>query len=72
MYINQRRNRLIAVVRAVLLGVGITLGPSGLLVARETECVWKICVSNALIYGLGSVVTFVIGLWLVLEFWLRE
>jgi hypothetical protein len=40
-------------VGVALLAVSITLGPSGLLVARTTECVWEICVSNALMYGLG-------------------
>jgi len=35
-----RRNRLIAIIGVALLGVSITLGPSGLLVARTTECVW--------------------------------
>jgi uncharacterized membrane protein YqgA involved in biofilm formation len=68
----QTRNRLIAIIGVAIIGVGITLGPYGLLVARETECVWEVCISNALIYGLGSVVTFVIGLWLLLEFWLRD
>jgi hypothetical protein len=37
-----RRNRLIAIIGVALLGVSITLGPSGLLVARTTECVWEI------------------------------
>jgi hypothetical protein len=44
----------------------------GLLVARTTECVWEICVSNALMYGLGGFVLFVVGLWLLLEFWFRD
>ena len=35
-----------------ILGVSITLGPYGQLVARTTECVWEICVSNALMYGI--------------------
>ena len=68
----QRRNRLIAMVGAVLLGVSITLGPYGLLVARTTECVWEICVSNALMYGVGGFVIFFVGLWLLLEFWFRD
>ena len=68
----RRRNRIIAIVGVALLGVSITLGPSGLLVARTTECVWEICVSNALIYGLGGFVLFFAGLWLLLEFWLRD
>jgi hypothetical protein len=55
-----------------LLGASITLGPYGLLVARTTECVWEICVSNALIYGVGGFVLFVVGLWLLLEFWFRD
>jgi hypothetical protein len=67
-----RRNRLIAMVGVALLGVSITLGPYGLLVARTTECVWEICVSNALMYGLGGFVLFVVGLWLLLEFWFRD
>jgi len=46
----RRRNRIIAIVGVDLLGVSMTLGPSGLLVARTIECVWEICVSNALIY----------------------
>ena len=67
-----RRNRLIAIVGVALLGVSITLGPYGLLVARTTECIWEICVSNALIYGLGGFVIFFAGLWLLLEFWFRD
>ena len=42
-----RRNRLISIIGVALLGVSITLGPYGLLVARTTECVWEVCVSNA-------------------------
>lgn len=68
----QTRNRLIAIVGVALLGVSITLGPYGLLVARTTECVWEICVSNALMYGLGGFVIFFVGLWLLLEFWFRD
>ena len=68
----RRRNRIIAIVGVALLGVSITLGPSGLLVARTTECVWEICVSNALIYGVGGFVLFFAGLLLLLEFWLRD
>ena len=67
-----RRNRIIAIVGVALLGASITLGPYGLLVARTTECVWEICVSNALIYGVGGFVLFVVGLWLLLEFWFRD
>jgi hypothetical protein len=67
-----RRNRAIAIVGVALLGASITLGPYGLLVARTTECVWEICVSNALIYGVGGFVLFVVGLWLLLEFWFRD
>src|SRR3712207_8817857 len=48
--------RSIAIAGVALLGVSITIGPSGLLVARTTECVWEICVSNALMYGLGGFV----------------
>ncbi len=61
-----RRNRLIAIIGVAILGVSITLGPYGLLVARTTECVWEICVSNALMYGLGGFVLFVVGLWFLL------
>ena len=68
----QTRNRLIAIVGVALLGVSITLGPYGLLVTRTTECVWEICVSNALMYGLGGFVIFFVGLWLLLEFWFRD
>jgi hypothetical protein len=67
-----RRNKLIAIIGVALLGVSITLGPYGLLVARTTECVWEICVSNALMYGVGGFVIFVVGLWLLLEFWFRD
>ena len=67
-----RRNRIIAIVGVALLGASITLGPYGLLVARTTECVWEICVSNALMYGVGGFVIFVVGLWLLLEFWFRD
>jgi hypothetical protein len=35
-----RRNKVIAIVGVAPLAVSITLGPSGLLVARTTECVW--------------------------------
>ena len=68
----RRRNRIIAITGVPLLGVSMTLGPSGLLVARTTECVWEICVSNALIYGVGGFVLFFAGLWLLMEFWLRD
>jgi hypothetical protein len=68
----RRRNRIIAIVGVALLGVSMTLGPSGLLVARTTECVWEICVSNALMYGLGGFVLFFAGLWLLMEFWFRD
>jgi hypothetical protein len=57
---------------AIFWGVSITLGPYGLLVARTIECVWEICVSNALMDGLGGFVLFVVGLRLLLEFWLRD
>jgi hypothetical protein len=67
-----RRNRIIAIAGVALLGISITFGPYGLLVARTTECVWEICVSNALMYGLGGFVIFVVGLWLLLEFWFRD
>ncbi len=67
-----RRNRIIAIVGLALLGVSMTLGPYGLLVARATECVWEICVNNALMYGVGGFVIFVVGLWLLLEFWFRD
>jgi hypothetical protein len=67
-----RRNKVIAIVGVALLAVSITLGPSGLLVARTTECVWEICVSNALMYGLGGFVLFFVGLWLLMEFWFRD
>ena len=53
-----RRNRLIAIIGVAILGVSITHGPYGLLVARTTECVWEICVSNALMYGMGGFVIF--------------
>jgi len=33
------RNRLIAITGVAIIGVGITLGPYGLLIAGETECV---------------------------------
>jgi hypothetical protein len=68
----RRRNRIIAIIGVVLLGISITLGPYGLLVARTTECVWEICVSNALMYGVGGFVIFVVGLWFLLEFWFRD
>jgi hypothetical protein len=45
-----RRNKLIALIGVALLAASITLGPYGLLVARTTECVWEICVSNALMH----------------------
>jgi len=67
-----RRNKLIAIIGVALLGISITFGPYGLLVARTTECVWEICVSNALMYGVGGFVLFVVGLWLLLEFWFRD
>jgi hypothetical protein len=68
----ERRNRLIAIIGVAILAASITLGPYGLLVARTTECVWEICVSNALMYGVGGFVLFVVGLWLLLEFWFRD
>lgn len=67
-----RRNRKLAWAGLAVVAAGLTLGPYGLLIARATECVWEVCVSNALIYGLGSAVAVIVGLFLLLEFWLRD
>ena len=55
-----------------LIGIGIGFGPYGLLIAREPgECI-GVCYDQAAILTIGSIAGFIAGLFLLLEYWLRD